>query len=358
MIHGKLKDLTVLITAAGSPGVPGLIRSLKTVDERSVKIVTSDIDEDAIGLFLAEKCYIEPVSSDPKYVFKILEICLKEKVDVVIPNTALLLLSRGIKKFEERNTKVLVSRNTEALERTTHKGHLFDFLKKNCLPVPEYKVVKDLDEFVSAVSFLGHPQNAVCFKPAISEGTRGFRILRSDINRAHLLFNEKPDVTVTTLEDIVPIFKTAEYFPNLVVMEYLPGKEYSVDLLLKNGEVIVTVPRYRKATKLGLSTVGIVEKNEKIVELSRKVALISGLDFNINIQIKYSANNEPKILEINPRVSGTLVLCTAANINLPYFGIKALLNEPLVVPSIKYGTKMIRFWSEVYINENGSAYTL
>jgi carbamoyl-phosphate synthase large subunit len=354
----RLKNLNVLITAAGSPGVPGLIKSLRLVDERKFKIIASDMDENAAGLFLADKYYIEPPSSNPQYALKILNICRREKVDVVIPNVGLVTLSKNLKKFEKNEIKVLVSKNTKMLEKVIHKGRLFSFLEENNIPVPEYSEVNNLDEFINAVRSLGYPKKPVCFKPVISEGTRGFRILRPDANRLDFLLKEKPGTPITTLENVVSILSKADNFPNLLVMEYLPGKEYSTDLLLKNGRVVAAVPRYRQITKLGLSIVGMVENNKDVLELSKKVAEISGLDFNINIQIKYSEDGKPKVIEINPRVSGSLVLCTAANVNLAYLGVKALLDEPFSVTPVKYGVKMIRFWSELYINEDGSTYTL
>lgn len=358
MRKNKLNDLAILITAAGSPGTPGLMMSLRNNKERQVKIIASDIDEEAAGLYLADKWYLEPVSESKDYVKKILAICKKEKVNVVIPNTALLPLSKHISEFENIGVKVLISKNYSALEKVIDKGKLYRLLESFAIPVPRYKIAKSFDEFIKAVRLLGYPQESVCFKPAISEGSRGFHILDSKADKERLLLYEKPNTTVAPLEDIIPTLSSISNFPEIIVMEYLPEKEYSVDMLIRAGEALIIVPRYRKLVKAGISVVGIVEKNSEIISLCKKIAEKLNLEFVVNVQIKYSRFLKPKVIEINPRVSGSLVLCTGAEVNLAYLGLKTLLGEDFSVPRPLFGTKMIRFWSEVFLNESRLPYTL
>lgn len=354
----RLKDLTILVTAAGSPGAPGLMKSLRANGERAVRLIGSDSDPEASGLFLADEAYLEPPSTAENYAAALLAICVRERVDVIVPNTGLVPLSDSLSNFEENGTRVLVSRNTNALRLAGNKASLFKILRGMGLPTPEFAVVRDIDEFQKAVFGLGHPAQEVCFKPAAAEGTRGFRVLKGVDERLTALLEEKPDLTATGFSDVVPVLGAAKTFPELVVMEYLPGKEYSVDLLLVGGRAVASVPRYRKVTKLGLSTVGVVEGDDEVVRLAEHAASGLGLDYNVNVQIKYSRNGEPRIIEVNPRVSGTLVLSAGANVNLAYLGVKAVLGEPFAVPTLKRGVKMIRYWSEVFVDASGVTYSV
>ena len=205
----------------------------------------------------------------------------------------------------------------------------------------------------------GYPELPVCFKPPVSRGLRGFRILKGDVDRLDLLMNYKPTDVFTTLEDVSKVLKDATPFPELLVMEYLPGKEYSVDVLANKGEALIVIPRLREKLKMGISFVSTTENNEAIIEYSKQVVKLLGLDGNIGLQFKLDGNGIPKIIESNPRVQGTIVLCTAAGVNMVYDAVKLALNEEIeeCQEDVKWGVKMIRYWAEVYV-KNGEYFTL
>ena len=141
-------------------------------------------------------------------------------------------------------------------------------------------------------------------------------------------------------------------------MEYLPGREYSVDLLVDNGRALVTVPRFREVIKGGISFIGITEENKDVIETSNAIVEAIGLDYNIGVQLRYSKDELPSVLEINPRVQGTIVLCTAAGVNLPYLGVKLALGEDIPEIKPRWGVKMIRYWEEIYVPASGEHFQL
>ena len=56
------------------------------------------------------------------------------------------------------------------------------------------------------------------------------------------------------------------------------------------------------------------------------------------------------IIEINPRVQGTIVACLGAGVNLPVLAIKQELDLPISEEElqVKWGTKFSRYWDEVF----------
>ena len=354
-----MRDITVMVTASGAPGAPGIIKSLRLNGERKIRIVATDMNPDSYGLFVAEKGYVVPPGTSDEYITEMLKIAENENIDVILPLSTyeLMPLSKNKEKFENIGTKVLVS-DPEPLEIANNKGKLYEFLRGEGIPVPDAVMVESLSEFERSVFKLGYPDVPVCVKPQIGKGSRGFRILRGDVDRLDLFLNYKPDSTITTFEDMISILENADPFPKLIVMEYLPGKEYSVDLLVKNGEPLITIPRARNVIKLGISFIGTVERNEEVTEMANRIVKAIGLDYNINMQLKYSADGIPKIIEINPRVSGTIVLCTGAGVNMPYLGVKMALGEEIPQMEPKYGTRMIRYWGEVFITPDKHVYEL
>ena len=85
---------------------------------------------------------------------------------------------------------------------------------------------------------------------------RGFRILRDDINHLDLLMNYKPNDVFATLNEMSHTLKDVKTFPELLVMEYVPGKEYSVDVLANNGLAPIVIPRWGSVSLAPLKTMG------------------------------------------------------------------------------------------------------
>jgi len=340
-----MKDLTVIVTACGAPGGPGIIKALRQVKERNIRIVGTDANSIASGLLLSDEAYVVPQGQSKSYISAMSKLAKKTKADVILPLSSMELLPLSKNRATFGDVKVVVNKE-RSLEIALNKRKCYEYLKGRNIPLPDYVVVHDYEEFVEAVHALGYPKKTVCFKPPVSKGQRGFRILREDVDLRKLLLETKPDNTITTLKSVSNILSKG--FRELLVMEYLAGPEYSVDSLVKNGKSLVVIPRRRVETRLGISSVGVVEKNDEVIEVVKKINRAFKFDYNINVQLKYSTDGTPNLVEINPRVSGTICLSAAAGPNLPYLAIKLSLKENFSISKINWGLTMIRCWDELY----------
>jgi carbamoyl-phosphate synthase large subunit len=348
-----METLTVMTTGAGSPGAYSLFKSLRAgaaQDGRKLRIVTADMNPDSYGFHLAEKAYKIPAGSSSDFIPRIADICRKEKPAVLFSwvDPELLPLAKAREEIESIGVKVTIS-DAQAIESSQNKRKCYEAFSKDGI-APEFRFANSASEFEKAARELGFPKNPICFKPAFGHGMRGFRVLKPSASRGELLFKEKPDSAFADFKDMVAVLQDYEkggVLPELVVMEYLEGKEYTVDVLLEKKKPVVTIPRVRAVTKGGISTTAIVEKNQEIIEKTEQVCRKLGLDFNINVQFKYGKNG-PRLIEVQPRLAGTTVACVGAGANLPYLGLKIALGEKIQAPKVKWGTVMKRFWEEVY----------
>jgi len=354
-----MDSIVVLLTGAGAPGAPSIIQSLRMIKERKVKIIGVDMREDSVGFSMVDIYHTVPPADSKDFINMILKICKEEQIDVVISlvTRELALFAKYKYKFKQMGINVIVS-DEHALNIANNKYLLMKMAQRIGVPVPKFKLVKSLKSFERAVFDLGYPEKPVCFKPPISNGLRGFRILRKDVDRLDILLNQKPINVFTTYEDIFPILEGAIEFPELLVMEYLPGEEYSVDALADKGKPIVAIPRLREKIKMGISFVGKVVYDKEIIDYSLLLLKEIGLHGNIGFQFKRDINNIPKLIESNPRVQGTMILCTAAGVNMVYLGVKIALGEKFEIPKVKWGTRMIRYWKEFFYDASGSPFTL
>jgi carbamoyl-phosphate synthase large subunit len=71
---------------------------------------------------------------------------------------------------------------------------------------------------------------------------------------------------------------------------------------------------------------------------------------NIGIQLKKSTAGKFLIMEINPRVQGTIVAVLGAGVNLPSLAVNLELGLPVKPEELQvnWETKFTRFWNEVY----------
>jgi len=354
-----VRNLRVLVTAAGSPGAPAILKSLMRNSERSIKIFGVDMNPNAVGFAMVDGSCVVPPGRAKEFVPEMLKIVKNEGIDVILPLATYELqsLAESIDLFEHLGTKVMVS-DADRLAIVNNKGEITRQLSEFGLPAPSSFMVETISDFIEAVRALGYPRRPVCFKPQLGKGSIGFRVLNEDVDKFDLLFNHKPENVITTLEEILPILETRRSIPKLIVSEYLPGKEYSVDVLCKKGQCYFIIPRSRDQIKLGISFTGTVVKEDQLIEQSETIVQKMNLSYNINLQFKYDDEGTPKLIEINPRMSGTIFLCVAAGVNLPYLGVKLALNEDIPRLEPKWGTKLSRYWDGVFYDKDGHTFTL
>ena len=336
------------MTGGGAPGAAGIIRCLK--ENKSFHITLADANPDAVGRFLCDDFETIPIASDASFITDVLALCLKKEIKIILPlvTKELIPFSKHSKEFEEKGINVLVS-PSHALEIANNKSRLYEFLEWRGIPVPAFRVVESVDQFKTAVEELGYPLKPVCFKPSVSNGSRGFRIVSEQMNELDLLFNYKPTSTYLSLPDSIRILSSG-FFPELLISEYLPGEEYSVDCIAKHGQPVLIVPRLRKRMINGISVEGEFVKDETIISYCIQIITALSLHGNIGIQVKRSATSQFLILEINPRVQGTISAALGAGVNLPELAVKQELNLPISSKEleVKWNTKFSRYWNEVF----------
>lgn len=342
-----MKDITVLITACGNVYMPGTCKAIKENGERKIRLIGADMNEDDTILQMCDVYYSVPRGDDPHYVEVLLEICKKEKVDVLIPimSVELETLSSNKEKFQKNGTIISVS-NIESLKIANNKLALFEYLEREGLPCPKYVPVKTIEDVDKAIEKIGYP---IVFKASEGSGSRGMRIIDPSKSRFDILFNEKPNSCYTTLKEFKETLCEGT-MPEMHAMEYLPGDEYTVDLLVDNGKVKYSMCRRGLNVQTSIILDGIVEKEPEICELCNKVAERLHLTGNIGFDVKKRENGEAVIMECNPRATAGVAEFVPSGVNLLYLCIKQCLGEELPEIEPEYGIIMRRRYKEMYSN--------
>jgi carbamoyl-phosphate synthase large subunit len=314
-----MRPLRVLVTACGAPGTAALLRALRTNGERDIQLVGCDMSERAIGHRLCDDFHRVPPGASPLFAHAVLELCRRERVDAVLPQSSHDLpgLASARADFAEAGIALLVS-PPAAIETSNDKAACYELLGEIGVRVPAWRRVRGGRELARAAAELGYPHQPVCFKPVVSSGSRGFRVIDPTVDRSDQLLNERPGNLAMRLDEV------AELLPEvggdeLLVMELVEGDERTIDGIAAEGRVVLGHPKTREAMRAGLAMFFQTLDDPGLMHVADRIVGALGLEHFFNIQLVGDA-----VIEVNPRIS-TVVY--QEDLNLPYLGLKHALGE-------------------------------
>jgi len=314
-----VKSITVLVSASGAPGTAALLRALRENGERELRLVGTDMNDRSIGRHLTDSFHRVPPGSDPGFADAMLDVCKRERVDAVLPQSSFDLagLAQHRERFAAEGVPVIVS-SPDTIQRSNDKAETYALLKRLGLPGPDFRRVNGAREVAEAARELGYPDRPVCFKPVFSSGSRGFRVLDPTVDRAHQLLNERPGSVAMRLEEAVELLPD-EGGPDLLVMELAKGGERTIDGIADGRRVLLGHPKTREAMRAGLAMYFVTLDDPALMELADALVGELAIEGFFNIQLVGEL-----VIEINPRIS-TIVY--QEDLNLPYLGVKHALGE-------------------------------
>lgn len=342
---------TTLLTGAGAPGGPGIIKAL--LQDESINLLVADANPYASGRAIHPKFYQIPKAGDPGFTDVVYQICLEQKIDVLLPlvTRELEVLSTCKERFLKIGTRIVVS-DAEQLHSANDKLKLMQTLQQAGIAVAKFYTATSAAEIELFAHKLGYPQKKVCIKPALSNGSRGMRILDAEAGSFEAFFEQKPGNTHTTLEAIMALFGNRP-LPDMLVMEYLPGEEYTVDAILDQGKPLLLLPRKRIAMNNGISVAGEFEENHEIIDYATRVFQCMKLHGPNGLQVKRGDDGRFYMLEINPRLQGSTTTATGMGINLPVLAVKQAMGEDIkpLIPQPQWGLRFVRYYEDAFFKQ-------
>jgi len=287
--------------------------------------------------------HLVPAGSDPGFADTVLDICRAEGVDAVLPQSSFDLEGLAARREDFDDVAVLVS-GPETVRRSNDKADCYSVLQRLGVPAPRFVRVRGAGAVRDAALELGYPEQAVCFKPVISSGSRGFRILDATVDRAHQLLNERPGSVSMRLEEAVELLP-GEGGPELLVMELATGGERTIDGIADGGRVVLGHPKTRESMRAGLAMYFVTLADPELMDLADRVVSGLAIEHFFNIQLVGDL-----VIEVNPRIS-TIVY--QEDLNLPYLGVKRAVGEiadeelAALAARVRPGRTALRYFDQV-----------
>ncbi len=326
-----MRKIKVLLTCLGGRFSFDTLYALRQSKQPKIEIVGADVNSDVTIKYFVDSFYTVPHGLDYNYAREILRICKKEKVEIVIPGAdeEVIALSGEKEKFTNSGIVCAVD-DYSTLELVTDKARLFDFLSKNNICMPRYKIVNTAKEVVSAADYLGYPKRKFILKPTRSRGARNVWLIGKD----------NKSVTLKAFLEHIKRDRTKKL--NYLAVEFLPGFAYDVDVIAKEGKPFCIVPRRRLwRNPFSASSEGcVIEKNRHLTDLVAEITKLLNLNYAYDFDCGSFGNSRPAIYEINPRFSAAVAASLAGGVNLPVMLVRLLKGMKLPKCSIMFNVSM------------------
>ena len=295
------------------------------------RVLAADLRRNAAAFHAADAGVLVPRVTSPEYVPRLLEVCAREGVRMVVPliDTELHLLAPHREAFAAQGVTLVVSSPaTTAL--ALDKRSTRDFFVANGFDTPAV---------LDAAAILADPAARYPYflKPADGSCSVG----------------------ATRIDDAESLAFHARHTANAMVQEFVRGEEYTLDVLADlAGRVRCVVPRLRMETRAGEVSKGMTVKDPLVIDAGRRlVEALPGAVGCVTVQLFLTAERAVKFIEINPRFGGGFPLAAAAGARYPEWLVAwALGREPEVaMDGWADGLVMLRYDDAVFVPKSAIA---
>lgn len=204
---------------------------------------------------------------------------------------------------DDLKAHVVVS-NSETCDVCRSKSKTYKFFSEFDFIPKLYDISRDSFDDLDHVKSETDGEFPIFLKPDVGQGAKGVAIANS-------------------IEDLKHHFTEN---PGLIAVEYLPNEEYTIDCFSARGKLLYCEKRQRIRVKDGISVNAItVQTEESIKQIAEVINSKLTFDGAWFFQLKKDRNNHYKLLEIAPRIAGTMALHRNTGVNFPLLTLYAHL---------------------------------
>lgn len=304
---------TVVVTAVGGGVGQSVVKCLKGSTWRTAGV---DISTRAAGLYLADQGYVGKPALDPGFIPRLLEICQQAEATYLFSgmDAELLPLAENAQAFADLGTMLILS-PIDVIRLSDNKLALNHFLESRGIAT-----IPTADSIEQARETLQPPY---LVKPAI--GCRSVGVRRAK-----------------NLDNI-------DLAPGEIIQQYIPGDEYTCGSVSFDGQPLGIIAM-RRELRGGDTYKACVDQNPIVLNFVADLIRLIQPFGPCNFQLKLH-DDQPYLLEINARCSGTTAARMLAGFNEPLLTINHLEGQPPPRIDIQ-PIEVYRYWNEVAVRRD------
>ncbi len=293
---------------------PYTIKCFRASKRYDVEVIGVDSSPDALGRYFADAFEQVPPGDAPDYVDRLIGVAERYEANIILPcsDEEAIALSSAVARVEKGGCK-LACPSTDAVAVMHDKLATLEFLKRIGVAHPECWVARSQSELQSHLMNFRLRYRNIAVKPTRSRGSRSVYVLDScrtviDQPAGHREVYVNYDVFE---RDLLPTF---DWSSPWLVTEGLVAPAYDLDVLARGGEALQVIPR-RRVNPAGIPFRGsVLVNNNTLVEIASRIARGLNTKWLFDIDVMSDDKGQPKVIEINPRPSGSLSAAVAAGI--------------------------------------------
>ncbi|MGE6329124.1 ATP-grasp domain-containing protein [Psychrobacter pacificensis] len=207
-----------------------------------------------------------------------------------------------------------------ALESIEDKFAFMQQCHQHNIPVADAWRFDNVAELEALLTEHGH--QPLCVKPVVGIFAQGFWRLDSGKDPdehydsfEHLYFTEEKKINAAQFMHAYKNSLMVRERPiPMLLMPYLSGQEYSIDVVCEYGEVLAAVTRYKtgKIQHIGYE--------QSVMDVVIPLIKAFGCDGIVSVQTKADDDGQHRVLEINSRPSGGIGYTTHSGVDLTQVG--------------------------------------
>tara|TARA_B100001029_G_C15051183_1_gene450841 strand:- start:318 stop:1319 length:1002 start_codon:yes stop_codon:yes gene_type:complete len=317
-------NINVLITSAGNRNGKRLLKNSQKLSRiKNLQIFGTDIQKNNFN-----QIFQVPKLKNKKYASVISKIIKKFKIGLIIPGSdeEAIYFSQNKSKFKKLKCNISTV-DFKILKKFENKRNTYKNLEKKKIRIAKWFESKNFLELKNHINYFKNKKKDFVIKPIFSRGGRNVSVIRKGLNKVikknfgkEIHLNEKK-----FFEEYLRKYK--KLFP-LITMERLYHPAYDLDLLSWKGKIIKTVVRKRLGPQ-GINGCVIEPVKREYYKYSKQIVKAFQLSWLYDCDIMLNKDKLPVLIELNPRISGSLYACIENGIPL----IDDLVNLHLLKPS-------------------------
>jgi hypothetical protein len=301
--EGELK-CNILVFPGGTEIGLEIHKGLSQCKDIRIFSAGSDVANHAPYVFTQHD--VVPAISDSSWIDSLNKIVIKHEIDYIFPahDDVVLALARNVNKMEAK----IVSSPLQTCLVARSKSKTYD-LMSNVVPTPD--LFKDQETM----------EYPVFVKPDKGQGSQHIHLVSNSDQLNQLLKENR------------------EY----IAMEYLPGEEYTIDCFSdRDAGLLFCSGRQRIRTRSGISLTSKTVHNNDFIKYADKISkklIFHGAWF---FQLKKDRYGKNKLLEIAPRIAGTMAVHRVKGVNFALLSIYEQERIPVEILINKCGIEIDR----------------
>ena len=305
----------------GFSGVRDAVKMIGEEKGATVRLLASHRDAGAPVLTAADVGFVEPAidrrdeAGVAAYVDYCLEVCATHRIDLFVAQRGVIDMAARSDEFARIGTRLAATAPPETLRLVEDKSRFYAAACAAGIPMPWTREIADCDGFDAACAELTERGLGACVKPPHGVFGSGYWRLDPKLSLfATLMAADRHCIAPAAMRRAI---EDSPGEVRLLVLEHLPGTEWSLDCVAREGELVVGVARRKLGRAQQLEVAG------PIFAIAARAIAAFGLSGLINLQFKAADRDETdiRLLEINPRMSGGCLYTRYSGVNLPWWHV-------------------------------------